>query len=202
MQKIEIALSDEGLYQLRLLAESQGSQVEEYLAALLRKSIPGVLSTKPKTWMPRTQWDALIRGENCPLCRPNEQIDAFGYTVADLSLSCFRLMANQSVPGFCVLFCTRHVREPFELSIEDRSRFFGDILLAAQAIEQAYGPIKLNYEILGNVVPHLHCYIKPRYYGDPAPGAPIHPDQHVVRLSVIEYEERVQALRKALEELA
>jgi len=69
---------------------------------------------------------------------------------------------------------------------------------AAQALEAVFRPVKMNFEILGNAVPHLHCHIKPRHYGDPVPGRPIHPDDRVVRLSSTEYEQRVALIRAAL----
>lgn len=56
----------------------------------------------------------------------------------------------------------------------------------------------MNLEMQGNIILHLHCHLKPRYYGDPAPGAPIHPDRNPVLLRREEYDERVRLLRKAL----
>lgn len=35
-----------------------------------------------------------------------------------------------------------------------------------------YGPLKMNYETLGNTVPHLHTHLIPRYVADPNPGGP------------------------------
>ena len=40
------------------------------------------------TWMPREKWDAMVRGEDCPLCREvlkTEASNEFGYTVAEIS---------------------------------------------------------------------------------------------------------------------
>ena len=45
----------------------------------------------------------------------------------------------------------------------------------------------------------VHCHIKPRYYGDPAPGKPIHPDERTLLLSAEEYAQRVGTIRRALE---
>jgi diadenosine tetraphosphate (Ap4A) HIT family hydrolase len=42
----------------------------------------------------------------------------------------------------------------------------------ARAIEAAFAPIKLNYDVLGNSVPQLHTHIVPRYADDPRPGWP------------------------------
>jgi diadenosine tetraphosphate (Ap4A) HIT family hydrolase len=152
--------------------------------------------------MPRETWDALVRGENCPLCAvidSDEPADSHGYTIADLSFSRLRLATNQYCPGYCVLICHRHVREPYELGRQERATYFEDLMRAAQAIETVFQPIKMNFEILGNAVPHLHCHIIPRYYGDPAPGAPLQPDAELVELTPDEYEQRVEAIREALE---
>jgi diadenosine tetraphosphate (Ap4A) HIT family hydrolase len=151
--------------------------------------------------MPRARWEALVRGEGCPLCRDlaaDVRVNEYGTTVADLEASRLRLAANQSVPGYCVLICARHVREPYELPPAESAAFFRDLLRAGRALETAFGALKLNFEIQGNAVPHLHCHLKPRYYGDPAPERPIHPDARRVLLRPTEYERRVQQIRAAL----
>jgi diadenosine tetraphosphate (Ap4A) HIT family hydrolase len=154
-----------------------------------------------ETWMPRDRWDALVRGDDCPLCRAcssRENADAHGYTIADLKICRLRLAINQFVPGYCVLICSRHVSEPYHLSRDEQTRFFDDLMLAAQAVETVFNPIKMNFELLGNLVPHLHAHIVPRYYGDPAPERPIDPDARVVTLTEAQYIERVQSIRAAL----
>ena len=133
----------------------------------------------PSTWMEREEWSALVRGEGCPLCHElasGEPVNEHGWTVIDLAVSRLRLAANQWVPGYCVLICAIHVREPHELSQKDRTAFFDDLVRVGQAIEATYQPDKLNFQLLGNAVPHLHCHIVPRYYGDPAPGRPLDPN--------------------------
>ncbi len=51
--------------------------------------------------------------------------------------------------------------------------------------------MKMNFQLLGNAVPHLHCHILPRYYGDPAPSPPLDMDrpEHTRLLAPGEYEE-------------
>jgi diadenosine tetraphosphate (Ap4A) HIT family hydrolase len=152
-------------------------------------------------WMPREQWDALVRGEGCPLCieaTTEVPMTEEGYIVADLAMSRLRLSVHQSLPGYCVLLCKKHVREPYELSPEEQRRFFADLMQVGRALEQTFNAVKMNFELLGNAVPHLHCHIKPRYYGDPAPGRPIWPDQQPLLLTPEEYRERVALIRAAL----
>jgi diadenosine tetraphosphate (Ap4A) HIT family hydrolase len=45
--------------------------------------------------------------------------------------------------------------------------------LLARAVEQAFRPLKMNYELLGNQVPHLHWHVFPRYPDDPASLKPV-----------------------------
>jgi hypothetical protein len=48
------------------------------------------MSHRSRTWMPRERWDALVRGENCPMCAElasDEPKNDEGYLVADLAIS-------------------------------------------------------------------------------------------------------------------
>ncbi len=152
--------------------------------------------------MPREEWDALVRGDGCPLCRhlaDGAEPNAYRYVVGDLRVSQLWLSRNQSVPGYCILVYRRHAREPYDLPPPERSAFFEDMTDAGRALERAFGAVKMNFELLGNAVPHLHCHLKPRTYGDPAPGKPIHPDRQVVHLTEEEYALRLTAIRRVLQ---
>jgi diadenosine tetraphosphate (Ap4A) HIT family hydrolase len=153
-------------------------------------------------WMPREKWDALVWGENCPLCNEvavSEEMNEHGFTISRLSMSVLRLSLNQYVPGYCVLICNQHVREPYELAALERQQYFEDMTRVGAALEKLYNPIKMNFQILGNAVPHLHCHIIPRYYGDDAPGRPIDPLGEHRLLTPEEYRRRVQEIRAALD---
>jgi diadenosine tetraphosphate (Ap4A) HIT family hydrolase len=155
----------------------------------------------PGAWMPIEQWNALVRGDGCPLCaevESGEPANQHGYFVATLDASRLRLQMNQYVSGYCVLISTIHVREPYELPPAERARYFEDLMRAARALGQVFLPVKMNYQILGNAVPHLHCHLVPRYYGDPASGFPIDPEAGRVTLTPLVYEQRVRQIRKAL----
>jgi diadenosine tetraphosphate (Ap4A) HIT family hydrolase len=152
-------------------------------------------------WMPREKWDALVRGEDCPMCgelASGEDVNDYGFTVARLSMSVLRLSVNQNAPGYCVLICKRHVREPYELSAQECGQYFEDMMQVGLALERVYQPIKMNFQILGNALPHLHCHIIPRYYGDAAPGRPIDPLLTKKLLTPEEYTEQIAAIRAAL----
>ena len=50
-----------------------------------------------------------------------------------------------------------------------------DLQRVSKALHAITGAVKLNYEIHGNTIPHLHVHLFPRYKGDPFEGGPIDP---------------------------
>jgi diadenosine tetraphosphate (Ap4A) HIT family hydrolase len=71
-----------------------------------------------------------------------------------------------------VLWHGRHVSEPTELEPAEAATFWRELLAVGGSIETAFRPVKLNYNLLGNEVPHLHAHVVPRYADDPRPGWP------------------------------
>jgi diadenosine tetraphosphate (Ap4A) HIT family hydrolase len=66
----------------------------------------------------------------------------------------------------------RHVAEPTELSEDEASAYWLEVLRVGRALEAQLQPVKLNYDLLGNSLPHLHTHVIPRYADDPRPGWP------------------------------
>ena len=68
-----------------------------------------------------------------------------------------------------------------------------------RAIEVAFSPVKLNYDLLGNTLPHLHTHIVPRYADDPRPGWPFpFPDPDPSPMPAERLDRDLAALRAAL----
>jgi len=74
---------------------------------------------------------------------------------------------HQFFEGYCVLMLKDHVRELHEMPEVAYGAFMLELRQASQAIARAFKPWKLNHACLGNVVPHLHWHIVPRYESDP-----------------------------------
>jgi len=51
--------------------------------------------------------------------------------------------------------------------------FWFDMLLVSRAMQVVYRPLKMNYQLLGNRLPHLHWLLAPRFVDDVAPGDPL-----------------------------
>jgi diadenosine tetraphosphate (Ap4A) HIT family hydrolase len=100
--------------------------------------------------------------------------NAFTVAVATRPFSEVRLERRSRLPGYCVVVWRfGHVAEPTELTGEQAAGYFADVVATGRAIEAAFEPVKVNYLLLGNHVPHLHTHVLPRYLDDPAPGDPI-----------------------------
>lgn len=124
-------------------------------------------ATVPSVVGPRGQspalWQGLVDGSACPICRQGEALDV----VADLSASWATAPSEAPLLWYVCVVAKKHVVEPFELAEPDRSNFWKDVLLVAQRLQQASAAVKVNYEIHGNTLPHLHCHILPLvHHGD------------------------------------
>ena len=77
--------------------------------------------------------------------------------------------------GNACVVSRRHAVELHELSAAEGAAFMRDVQRASAAVAAVTDAVKLNYEIHGNTMPHLHLHLFPRYRGDPFEGGPIDP---------------------------
>jgi diadenosine tetraphosphate (Ap4A) HIT family hydrolase len=116
----------------------------------------------------------LKRGEGCPLCaegRPDETAHGIRFYAGELTDAYLSRGGVQRGLSH-VYFRGRHVVEPTELGDDEAARFFAELLHVGRATERVFMPVKVNYDILGNSVPHLHVHVIPRYADDPRPEWP------------------------------
>lgn len=79
----------------------------------------------------------------------------------------------QFYTGYCILVARTHVRELHHMSDAVRRGYFEEMCLLSRAIETAVQPLKLNQELLGNQVPHVHWHLFPRFADDPERLRPV-----------------------------
>lgn len=101
-----------------------------------------------------------------------------GEPIASLEASELTFVSDRRFPGRCVLTLREHATELFEVSTPARQAFTEDMSRAARAIKLAVDAFKMNYEILGNADPHVHCHLIPRQYDESNPRVPawLHPE--------------------------
>jgi diadenosine tetraphosphate (Ap4A) HIT family hydrolase len=69
-------------------------------------------------------------------------------------------------PGFCRVVWTAHVREMSDLPPADAARLMATVLTVERVLREQLAPDKINLASLGNVVPHLHWHVIPRWCDD------------------------------------
>lgn len=121
-----------------------------------------------------SNWSDRISGASCEMCRSKRSDeDRYGIRIYATEHSDAVLQRASIQRGYTlVVWRGRHVTEPFELTDGEAGDYWRDVLVVARALSAFYQPLKMNYETLGNTVPHLHTHLVPRYVEDPAPGRP------------------------------
>ena len=98
---------------------------------------------------------------NCELCHPSAGDVVFASPQWRLVL-----VDDANYPGFCRVVWTDHVREMTDLSETERHTLMATVWQVEQAIRDIMQPHKINLASFGNMVPHLHWHIIPRYTDD------------------------------------
>jgi diadenosine tetraphosphate (Ap4A) HIT family hydrolase len=84
------------------------------------------------------------------------------------------ILANEAnYPGFARVIWNEHVREISDLPDADRLLLNDAVWKLEQAVREVMQPLKVNVASLGNVVPHLHWHVIPRYADDAHFPAPV-----------------------------
>lgn len=74
---------------------------------------------------------------------------------------------TQVLAGYCLLLPDPVVPSLNDLVGQQRTQFLEDYARLGDAVLQATGALRINYEILCNVVPQLHAHVFPRYATEP-----------------------------------
>jgi diadenosine tetraphosphate (Ap4A) HIT family hydrolase len=119
--------------------------------------------------------------------------------IADLGQSRVYLNEDQFFPGWVFVVLKRHAVELYDLQAPERAGLIEDVTRVAQALARVYRPVKMNYELLGNQVPHIHWHLVPRLEGDPEPRWPVWRVPHEPRvLPPDDVRQRIADIRTAL----
>ena len=129
------------------------------------------------TWRDPERWANWVRGIDCPICRHVAEEPADDAVIAQLEVSRV-VLPERGAPmrGYVWMPVRRHVVELHDLTPEEGVAFMRDVQRVGRAVTAALPEVvKLNYEIHGNTVPHLHLHLFSRYRGDPFEGGPVAP---------------------------
>lgn len=76
------------------------------------------------------------------------------------------LVDDRDYPGFCRVIWQEHVKEMSDLTAVQQNRLMRVVFAVEAALRDTLKPDKINLASLGNVVPHLHWHVIPRFKND------------------------------------
>jgi diadenosine tetraphosphate (Ap4A) HIT family hydrolase len=98
----------------------------------------------------------------CPLCAAPTEIVLWRNDL------CRVIAADEAdYPGFLRVVVHDHVKEMTDLAPSDQIGLMRVVFAAEAALREVMQPSKINLASLGNVVPHLHWHVIPRFADDP-----------------------------------
>ncbi len=100
-------------------------------------------------------------------------------------------------PGYCRVIVKQHIAEMSDLGAAEARALMAVVLATERALRRVAQPDKINLASLGNVVPHLHWHVIPRWRDDSHFPAPIW--AAAKRVVVTRDNDARKALRPALE---
>ena len=106
--------------------------------------------------------------DGCEVCQIEARSEAGDdpWAVARLQSGYVQCTGYQYFRGYTFFSAKRCVRELHLLVPDERSLFLHEMAEVAHAVFRAFAPVKLNYDMLGNGVPHLHWHLVPRHADD------------------------------------
>ncbi len=122
-----------------------------------------------------------------------------GPFIGTLGLTDAYLFEDQFFPGWTMLVFKDHRTELFQLTQRERGQLMEEVSRVGETLTQVFMVRKINSELLGNQVPHIHWHVVPRLIADPDPLKPVWSVSHEpVRLTFEGLHERICLLRGAL----
>lgn len=99
--------------------------------------------------------------DDCELCRHDG-----GRVVVRVRDWRVVLVDDADYPGFARVVWNAHVREMSDLAAPQRDALMAAVWAVETAQRRVLAPLKINLASLGNVVPHLHWHLIPRFAED------------------------------------
>ncbi|HSP05251.1 MAG TPA: VOC family protein [Acidimicrobiales bacterium] len=144
-------------------------------------------------WSDPAAWAARRTPAGCAICRAGRP-----HSVLAALETCWVTGALEApLPGYVCVVARGHHNEPFEMAPDQQARFWQEAMAVAAAVAGVVQPVKVNYEIHGNTLPHLHLHVFPRQVDDPFVGGPIDPR----RSSYVRTDAELEALASAVRRL-
>lgn len=97
---------------------------------------------------------------DCPFCAGD------GGQVVARDARCRVVLTDEPFPGFCRVIWSGHVAEFTDLAPADRRHCMAVVAATETALRALLSPDKMNLACFGNLTPHLHWHVIPRFADD------------------------------------
>lgn len=131
----------------------------------------------------------------CFYCEDGEKRKSLMIEICKLKYSTVYLNRNQKYLGRCVVKLNEHKTEYFQMNKEERDGYFTELAATAKAIYDLYHPDKINYATFGDLVPHVHVHVVPKYKEGPDWGSSFDDSKGKIELEEQEYKQMAAALK-------
>ena len=102
-----------------------------------------------------------LNPDNCALCSSQKYPIIWANNLLRIVL-----INDQNYRGYCRVDLINHIKEMSDLDETTRNEFMGVIFQMEKIIKEYLQPDKINLASLGNITPHLHWHVIPRYLSD------------------------------------
>ena len=102
-----------------------------------------------------------LNSDNCALCSSHKYPIIWANDLLRIVL-----INDQNYRGYCRVDLINHIKEMSDLDEATRNEFMGVIFQMEKIVKEYLQPDKINLASLGNITPHLHWHIIPRYLSD------------------------------------
>ena len=99
---------------------------------------------------------------DCALC-----MQAGGEVLWDDGFARIVLIGDADHPAYCRVILNAHRQEMTDLAEAERARLMKTVFVVERVLRDLLEPEKVNLASFGNMVPHLHWHIIPRFADDP-----------------------------------
>ena len=101
------------------------------------------------------------RSDFCELCTTT------GGTLAWKGALCRVVIVDDpDYPGFCRIILNRHAAEMTDLTTDEQQELMRIVFVVETVVREVVKPEKINLASLGNMVPHVHWHVIPRWRED------------------------------------
>ncbi|MFA5308786.1 MAG: GNAT family N-acetyltransferase [Dehalococcoidales bacterium] len=156
----------------------------EYDNTIVENGVPAIQMKRPPVAIPRPasfhhHYAAYLDwqdAEKCPVCSYGEKGPPDTLVIKELEYSrveASQLAAQGRLWGKCEVVCKKHYVTLEDMPLPDFIGYMTDVQKVSKALKEVTGATKINMEIHGNTLPHLHAHLFPRYLDDPYAGTSI-----------------------------